>query len=355
MSKEIALITGITGQTGSYLAELLLSKNYEVHGVVRRSSSFNTSRIDHIFNKLNLHFGDLSDSNISNIIYDVRPDEIYNLGAQSHVKVSFEIPEYTGNIDALGAIRILETIRKDRMLRTKTRIYQAGSSEMFGNSPAPQDEHTQMLPNSPYACAKLYSYLMGKSYRAAYGMYISNGILFNHESPRRGQTFITKKITKYIADYITEKTKSPLYLGNLYAKRDWGFAPDYVECIWKIMQQASPCDVVVGTGESHTVKEFLDKAFAYVGLPITWSGSGINEVGKTYGNRIIIKISDKYFRPNEVDELKADNTYVKHLLDWEPQITFNELVEIMVDCDLRMAGYEQISNIPKIFEWSRLL
>jgi GDPmannose 4,6-dehydratase len=354
MSKQVALITGITGQTGSYLAEFLLSKDYEVHGIVRRSSSFNTERIDHIFNKLNLHFGDLSDNNLSNIIYDIRPDEIYNLGAQSHVKVSFEIPEYTGDIDALGFVRILETVRRDKMLKTKTKIYQASSSEMFGDSPPPQNENTPMLPNSPYACAKLYSYLMGKSYRTAYNMYIYNGILFNHESARRGRTFVTRKITKHLADYLAGKQKV-LYIGNLYAKRDWGFAPDYVECIWKILQESSPDDIVIGTGESYTIKDFINKAFSYAGLPINWSGSGMDEVGKIYGNKTVVKVSSQYFRPNEVTFLQADNTKALKLLNWKPKVKFDKLVEIMVDCDLLRNGLPSISTIPKIFEWSKIL
>lgn len=354
MSKQTALITGITGQTGSYLAELLLSKDYEVHGVIRRSSSFNTERIDHIFNKLNLHFGDLADGNISNIIYDIRPDEIYNMAAQSHVKVSFEIPEYTGNIDALGPIRIFETVRKDRFLKNKTRIYQASSSEMFGDAPPPQNENTLMMPNSPYACAKLYAFLLGKAYRNAYGVYISNGILFNHESIRRGRTFVTRKITNHLADYLSGNEK-PLYVGNLYAKRDWGFAPDYVECVWKIVQQDSPSDIVIGTGESHTVKDFINKAFSYVGLPISWSGSGVDEIGKVYGNKTVIKVSPKYFRPNEVNFLQADNSLAKETLKWEPKVKFDKLVEIMVDCDLMKNGLEPISKLPKLFEWSKLV
>jgi len=356
MGNKTAFITGITGQTGSYLAELLLSKGYVVHGLIRRSSSFNTKRIDHIFNKLQLHFGDLSDgSRLTSLLMDIRPDEVYNMAAQSHVKVSFDIPEYTGDIDGLGVTRILETIRMNKLLTYSTKIYQASSSELFGSSPPPQNESTLMLPNSPYACAKLYAYNMVKNYRDAYGMHISNGILFNHTSPRRGETFVTRKITKFVAGLLYGN-KGVLRLGNLDAKRDWGFAPDYVECIYKILQQDKPMDIVIGTGQSISVREFVKLAFSYVGLPIQWEGSGMNEVGKVYGNKTVIKIDPIYFRPNEVDSLCANNMLAKSLLGWEPKVSYEDIVKIMIDYELIKVGLPPIgegySVVTNKFPWT---
>ena len=333
-----ALITGITGQDGSYLAELLLSKGYEVHGIIRRSSTFNTSRIDHIYvdphdpdARLFLHYGDLSDSEqISNIIYNIRPDEIYHLGAQSHVRVSFETPEYTGNVTALGTTRILEAIKRSG---NAVKFYQASSSEMFGSSPPPQNEETPFRPRSPYACAKVYAYAMTKNYREGYNMFASNGILFNHESPRRGETFVTRKITRGIASSIAKKDKY-LYLGNLDAKRDWGYAPEYVECMWQMLQRETPDDFVLGTGETHSVQEFVEKAFDYAGLD--WTEC--------------VKIDPKYFRPTEVEVLVSDPTKAKQKLNWNPKVKFDDLVKVMVDADMRARGLEPIGEGDAILE-----
>jgi GDPmannose 4,6-dehydratase len=333
-----ALITGITGQDGSYLAELLLSKGYEVHGIIRRSSTFNTSRIDHIYvdphdpnARLFLHYGDLSDSEqISNIIYNIKPDEIYHLGAQSHVRVSFETPEYTGNVTALGTTRILEAIKRSG---NKVKFYQASSSEMFGSSPPPQNEETPFRPRSPYACAKVYAYWMVKNYRKGYNMFARNGILFNHESPRRGETFVTRKITRGIASILAKKEKY-LYLGNLEAKRDWGYAPEYVECMWQMLQHESSEDFVLGTGESCSVREFVDEAFSYAGLD-----------GNDY-----VKIDPRYFRPTEVEELVSDPTKAKEKLNWNPKVKFDELVKIMIDADMRATGLEAIGEGDEILE-----
>jgi len=321
-----ALITGITGQDGSYLAEFLLSKGYLVHGIIRRASTFNTGRINHIYAdphdpnaKLFLHFGDLSDAEqINNLIYNIKPDEVYHLGAQSHVRVSFDIPEYTGNVTALGTVRLLEAIRRSGH---KIKFYQASSSEMFGAAKAPQSEETDFQPCSPYACAKVYAYWMVKNYREGYGLFACNGILFNHESPRRGETFVTRKITRGLAAILGGNQKA-LYLGNLDAKRDWGFAPEYVEMMWLMLQQSRPDDYSIGTGEAHSVKEFVKKAFEYVGL--NWEK--------------YVKIDKRYFRPNEVYCLKADITKAKKLLHWEPKVKFDDLIKIMVDCDLKSAG-----------------
>lgn len=321
-----ALITGITGQDGSYLAEFLLFKGYEVHGIIRRASTFNTVRIDHIYvdphsrgAKLFLHYGDISDAEqINNIIFNIKPDEVYHLAAQSHVRVSFDIPEYTGNITALGATRLLEAIRRSGK---KIKFYQASSSEMFGVAKPPQSEETVFQPQSPYACAKVYAYWMAKNYRDGYGLFASNGILFNHESPRRGETFVTRKITRGLAAIMAGKQKK-LYLGNLDAKRDWGFAPEYVEMMWLILQQSKPNDFVVGTGESHSIREFVEKAFGYAGL--NW---------KKY-----VKIDKRYFRPNEVDYLKADINKAIKILHWKPKMGFENIVKIMVDYDLQAAG-----------------
>ncbi|MBT9145317.1 MAG: GDP-mannose 4,6-dehydratase [candidate division WS2 bacterium] len=331
-----ALITGITGQDGSYLAEFLLSKDYEVHGLIRRASTFNTSRINHIYldphkpkARLFLHYGDLSDSEqISNVIYNIKPDEIYHLGAQSHVRVSFDIPEYTGNIIALGTARILEAIRRSG---NKIRFYQASSSEMFGDAPAPQNEKTPFCPRSPYAAAKTYAYWMTRNYREGYGMFASNGVLFNHESPRRGETFVSRKITRAIANIIAGK-QNKLYLGNLNAKRDWGFTPEYVETMWLMLQQDKPDDYVVGTGETHTVKEFLEEAFGYVKLE----------------KEKYVEQDPRYFRPTEVDLLIADASKAKRRLNWQPKVTFKELVKIMLDADMEAIGLKPIGEGNKI-------
>jgi len=352
-----ALITGITGQDGSYLTEFLLSKGYEVHGLIRRSSSFNTHRIDHIYvdphdpnAKLFLYHGDLSDSGqLVNLIYNIKPDEIYHLGAQSHVRVSFDIPEYTGDITALGTIRLLEAVRRSGV---RSKFYQASSSEMFGAAPSPQNENTSFIPQSPYAAAKVYAYWMVRNYREGYNSYACNGILFNHESPRRGETFVTRKITRALANILGANQKK-LYLGNLGAKRDWGFAPEYLEAMWRILQQTEPDDYVIGTGESHSVREFLDYAFTYAGMEITWKGKGLEEQGmvKSVSSQwnalvkpgdVIIEIDPRYFRPTEVEHLHADITKARQRLGWEPRTTFKELVKIMVDYDMKLAGLEPV-------------
>jgi GDPmannose 4,6-dehydratase len=334
---KTALITGITGQDGSYLAEFLLSKGYEVHGIIRRSSTFNTSRIDHIYvdphdpnARLFLHYGDLSDSEmISNIIYNIKPDEVYHLGAQSHVRVSFDTPEYSGNVTALGTTRILEAIRRSE---NSVKFYQASSSEMFGAAPPPQNEETPFKPRSPYACAKVYAYWMVKNYRDGYNISACNGILFNHESPRRGD-FVTRKIVRSIANIIAKKEKY-LYLGNLEAKRDWGFAQEYVECMWQMLQNERPEDFVIGTGEAHSVREFLEEAFSYAGLDVEEP----------------VRIDSRYFRPTEVEELVADPRKAKEKIGWSPKIKFKELVKIMVDADMRAVGLEPIGEGDKILE-----
>ncbi|MEJ5227797.1 GDP-mannose 4,6-dehydratase [Thermodesulfovibrio sp.] len=357
-----ALITGITGQDGSYLAEFLLSKGYEVHGLIRRASTFNTQRIDHIYidphmpeARLFLHYGDLSDSGqLTHLIYNIQPDEIYHLGAQSHVRVSFDMPEYTGDITALGTTRLLEAIRRSGI---KTRFYQASSSEMFGASPPPQNEKTPFYPRSPYAAAKVYAYWMTVNYREAYGLFACNGILFNHESPRRGETFVTRKITRALAHILAGKQKK-LYLGNLNAKRDWGFAPEYVEMMWLMLQADEPDDYVVGTGESHSVREFVEKTFSYVGIEIEWKGSGTDEKGivsslKEASNiehrtlnigDVVVEIDPRYFRPTEVEHLQADITKAREKLGWQPRTTFDELVKIMVDYDMKLARLEPIGE-----------
>jgi len=333
-----ALITGITGQDGSYLAEFLLYKGYEVHGLIRKASTFNTYRINHIYKdphepetRLFLHYGDLGNlEQLSNIIYNIRPDEIYHLGAQSHVRVSFDMPEYTGDITGLGTVRILEAVRRSGI---KTKFYQASSSEMFGNSPPPQNENTPFRPRSPYAAAKVYAYWMSTNYREGYNMFICNGIMFNHESPRRGETFVTRKVTRAVANILAKKQKK-LYLGNLKAKRDWGYAPEYVEVMWLMLQQEKPEDFVIGTGESHSVEEFVKEAFSYVGLD--W---------KDY-----VEIDPRYFRPTEVDFLLADASKAKRKLGWEPKITFKELVKIMVDADMEAVGLRPIGEGKKILQ-----
>ena len=318
-----ALITGITGQDGSYLAELLLSKNFEVHGLIRRASTFNTERIDHLYvdphdptARLLLHYGDLTDGGqLTNLIYNVQPDEIYHLGAQSHVRVSFDIPEFTGDVTALGTTRILEAIRRSGI---RTKFYQASSSEMFGASSPPQNEETPFYPRSPYGTAKVYAYWMVRNYREAYNMFAVNGILFNHESPRRGETFVTRKITRALAR-IKFGLEEKLFLGNLEAKRDWGFAPEYVEAMWLMLQQEEPEDFVIATGESHSVKEFLEEAFNY--LDLDWER--------------YVKIDPRYFRPTEVESLRGDASKAKKKLGWEPKVTFKELVHMMVDADIK--------------------
>ncbi len=318
-----ALVTGVTGQDGSYLAEFLLKKGYEVHGLIRRASTFNTGRIDHLYvdphekgARFFLHYGDLSDSGqLSHLIYNLQPDEIYHLAAQSHVRVSFDIPEFTGDVTGLGVTRLLEAMRRSGI---KTRFYQASSSELFGSSPPPQNEETVMRPRSPYAAAKLYAHWMVLNYREAYGMFAVNGILFNHESPRRGETFVTRKITRAVAR-IKQGLQDKLYLGNLDARRDWGYAPDFVEAMWLMLQQDTPEDFVIATGESHSVREFLEEAFSYAGLD--W--------------RQYVKIDPRYFRPTEVDFLLGDARKAREQLGWTPRVTFKQLVHLMVDADLQ--------------------
>lgn len=323
-----ALITGITGQDGSYLTELLLSKGYEVHGLIRRASTFNTRRIDHLYHdphgngeKVNLflHYGDMTASGtLLEVIYNVQPEEIYNLGAQSHVRVSFDMPEYTADVTGMGTIRLLDAIRRSGI---QSRFYQASSSEMFGGANPPQNENTPFEPRSPYAAAKLYAYWMTRNYRDGYAMFTSNGILFNHESPRRGETFVTRKITRALAAIMAGKQQH-LYLGNLDSRRDWGYAPEYVEAMWLMLQQDAPDDYVIGTGEAHTVREFLQEAFGYVGLD--WND--------------YVRIDPRYYRPTEVDYLLADTSRAAEKLGWRPKVCFRDLVRIMVDADLEKIG-----------------
>ena len=341
-----ALVTGITGQDGSYLAELLLAKGYEVHGIIRRSSSFNTARIDNIYQdpqekarRLILHYGDLDDaSSLNRILRVVAPDEIYNLGAQSHVKVSFDTPEYTGDVTGLGSTRLLEAIRE---LKIRPRIYQASSSEMFGKaSETPQRETTPFYPRSPYGVAKVYAFWMAVNYREAYGLYAANGILFNHESPRRGETFVSRKITRAVGR-IRHGLQDCLYLGNLDARRDWGYARDYVEAMWLILQQEQPDDYVVATGETHTVREFCDAAFGRAGIRLEWRGSGPEEKGiDAATGKTLVLIDPRYLRPSEVELLRGDASKAKAKLGWEPRTSFRELVEMMTDADLRLASEE---------------
>ena len=341
MKKKIALITGITGQDGSLLSKFLINKNYIVHGIKRRSSSFNTQRIDDIYkdiheqnSKLYLHYGDLTDfSSILNIINKIKPDEIYNLAAQSHVKVSFETPEYTANADALGTLRILEAI-KILDQKKKIRFYQASTSEMYGSSPPPQNENTPMHPASPYGAAKLYAHWITKNYRVSYGIYASTGILFNHEGPSRGETFVSRKITMGIANIIKKKQKY-LYLGNLDAYRDWGDARDYVIAMWKILQQKKPDDFVIATGKSYSVRNFVEAAFSQIGINIIWKGKGLNELGldkKT--KKVYIKIDKKYFRPQEVDHLRGNFNKAKKILKWQPKIKFQQMIRDMLKKDI---------------------
>lgn len=347
--QKVALITGITGQDGSFLAEFLLDKGYEVHGIIRRSSSFNTGRIEHLYfdewvrdmkrkRLINLHYGDMTDSSsLIRIIQELQPDEIYNLAAQSHVKVSFEVPEYTADTDAVGTLRLLEAVRM-LGLGGKTRIYQASTSELFGQvQEIPQRETTPFYPRSPYGCAKLYGFWITKNYRESYGMYAVNGILFNHESERRGETFVTRKITLAVAR-IAAGLQDKLYLGNLNARRDWGYARDYVECMWLMLQQDVPDDFVIATGEYHSVREFTELAFRRAGIALRWEGCGIDEKGIDEADgRVLVEVDPKYFRPCEVEQLLGDPTKARTVLGWNPRkTTFEELVRIMTDHDMEM-------------------
>ena len=342
--KKIALITGITGQDGAYLAEFLLNKGYEVHGIKRRSSLFNTDRIDHLYQDPHadnqnfiLHYGDMTDtSSLIRIIQQIEPIEIYNLAAQSHVAVSFEEPEYTADSDAIGALRILEAIRI-LGFEKKTKFYQASTSELFGKvQEIPQNENTPFYPRSPYAVAKMYAYWITVNYREAYGIYACNGILFNHESPIRGETFVTRKITRGLAR-IKEGLDSCLYLGNIESKRDWGHAKDFVEAQWLMLQQDSPEDYVISTGEQHSVREFVDIASAKIGINITWQGSGVDEKGVDQNGDIVVQVDPKYFRPTEVETLLGDSSKAKQKLGWSPRISFDSLVNEMIDEDLQIA------------------
>ena len=336
MSK-IALITGITGQDGSYLAELLLDKGYRVHGIIRRSSSLNTGRIDHIFGKLVLHYGDMTDgSNLLNVIAKIRPDEIYNLAAQSHVMVSFETPEYTVQADGVGMLRVLEAVRS-LQLKT-TRIYQACTSEMFGSSLSPQSELTPFQPCSPYGSAKLYSYWIGRNYRESYSMFVANGILVNHESPRRGETFVTRKITKAVAR-IKHGTLDCVSLGNLDSKRDWGHAKDYARAMWMMLQHPYAADFVIATGVSYTVRQMVSLAFGFANMPLVWQGTGVSEVGVDAAGVARVRIDPKYYRPNEVDDLRGDPSKANGDLRWKPTISFEELIREMVQHDCEEEGY----------------
>jgi len=329
MSK-VALITGITGQDGSYLAEFLLTKGYKVHGIVRRSSLINTHRIDNIYDKIKLHYGDLTDPvNIMGVLREVKPTEIYNLGAQSHVKVSFEMPEYTSNVDGLGTLRVLEAVRMLGMEKD-VRIYQASTSELYGEvQETPQTETTPFHPRSPYGVAKLYGYWIVKNYREAYGFHASSGILFNHESPRRGETFVTRKITQGLSR-ISVGLQKVLYLGNVNSKRDWGHAKDYVEAMWLMLQQDEPDDYVIATGEQYSVKDFVNEAAPYFGFKLDWMGEGLDEVALDRNTkRTVISVNERYFRPSEVDSLLGDATKAKEKLGWEPKTTFKQLVEDM--------------------------
>jgi GDPmannose 4,6-dehydratase len=351
-----ALITGITGQDGAYLAEFLLDKGYIVHGVKRRSSSFNTGRIDHLYQdpheedvRFILHYGDLTDStNLIRIIQEVQPDEIYNLAAQSHVAVSFETPEYTANADGIGTLRLLEAIRI-LGLEKKTKLYQASTSELYGLvQETPQKETTPFYPRSPYAAAKLYAYWITVNYREAYGMYACNGILFNHESPLRGETFVTRKITRAVAR-IHLGVQDKLYLGNLDAKRDWGYAKDYVEAMWLMLQQEEPQDFVISTGETHSVREFVEHAFARLGHSIEWQGHGVEEVGVDQNTgKVVVAVDPEYFRPTEVELLLGDCSKAKKVLGWEPKVTFEVLVHMMIDADVEEARKEIATNTHQI-------
>ena len=348
-----ALITGISGQDGLYLTELLLSKGYEVWGVIRRSSSFNTGRIDHLYQdphekgiRLHLVYGDLNDaSSLNQILKSVKPHEIYNLGAQSHVKVSFEVPEYTGEVVALGATRILEAMRE---AGSSARYYQASSSEMFGKAvEVPQRETTPFHPRSPYACAKVYAFNITRNYREAYGMFCANGILFNHEGPRRGETFVTRKITR-AAGRIKHGLQDKLYLGNLDAKRDWGYAPEFVEAMWLMLQAPEPDDYVIATGETHSVRNFCEEAFGAAGIPVEWTGSGVEEKGiEKASGKVRIEVDPRYFRPAEVDLLLGDPSKAKEKLGWTPKVTFKEVARLMTEADLELAAQEAWAKLRK--------
>jgi GDPmannose 4,6-dehydratase len=347
-----ALVTGITGQDGAYLADLLLRKGYEVHGIKRRSSSFNTARVDHLYRDPHesgvhffMHYGDLTDStNLIRIIQEIRPDEIYNLAAQSHVRVSFETAEYTANADALGTLRLLEAVRI-LGLEKKTRFYQASTSELYGKvRETPQKESTPFYPRSPYAAAKLYGYWITINYREAYGMFACNGILFNHESPIRGETFVTRKITRAVAR-IKLGLQDNMYLGNLDARRDWGYAGDYVKAMWLMLQQDAPEDFVIATGESHSVREFVELAFREIDMSITWEGAGVEEVGKDVeSGKPLVHIDPRYFRPTEVEFLQGDPTKAKEILGWEPRASFADLVKMMVKEDLKEAEKDRLCS-----------
>jgi GDPmannose 4,6-dehydratase len=340
MTEKIALITGVTGQDGAYLAELLLDKGYEVHGVKRRASSFNTARVDHLYQdpheegvRFFMHYGDMTDAtNLIRLVQETRPTEIYNLAAQSHVQVSFETPEYTANADGLGALRLLEAIRI-LGLEDTVRFYQASTSELYGSTPPPQDETSSFAPRSPYGAAKLYAYWVTVNYREAYGFHASNGILFNHEGPTRGETFVTRKITRAVAA-IKLGLQSALHLGNLDAVRDWGHARDYVEGMWRIVCHDKPDDFVLATGESHSVREFVELAFIHIGRTIAWSGEGVDEQGKdAESGEVLVRIDPRYFRPTDVDNLRGDPSKAKELLGWEHRTSFSELVREMVEAD----------------------
>ena len=340
MKKKIALIYGVTGQDGAYLAKFLLKKNYIVHGIKRRSSSFNTIRIDDIYKdpheegNFHLHYGDLTDSlSVLKSIQQIQPDEIYNLGAQSHVGVSFEVPEYTANVDAIGSLRILESI-KSLGLKKKIKFYQAGTSEMFGASKPPQNEKTKFYPRSPYAAAKLYAHWITINYRESYGIFATNGILFNHESPIRGETFVTKKIVNGLCQ-IKNKNKKILFLGNLYARRDWGHAKDYVVAMWKMLQRKKPKDYVIATGRQYTVKQFVNLVAKKLKIKIVWKGNGLNEKG-FWNNNVIVKVDRKYFRPAEVDSLQGDSSLARRELKWKPKYKILDLVEEMVEEELKL-------------------
>jgi GDPmannose 4,6-dehydratase len=349
MKNKVALITGITGQDGAYLAELLLSKGYDVHGIKRRSSSFNTSRLDNLYQdphsdnvKFHLHYGDMTDAtNLIGLIQKINPNEVYNLAAQSHVLVSFETPEYTANADGIGTLRLLEAIKLLNMTKT-VKFYQASTSELYGNSDIiPQDENTPFSPRSPYAVAKLYAYWITVNYRLAYNIFACNGILFNHESPIRGETFVTRKITRAVAA-IKLGLQEKLYMGNLDAKRDWGHAKDYVEGMWLMLQQDQPDDYVLATGEAHTVRDFIDNAFLEIGETIIWKGKGEEEIGLSKkSNKILIEVDKRYFRPTEVNYLLGDATKAKTILGWEASVKFSELVKEMVKEDLKLVDLEQ--------------
>lgn len=347
--KKVALITGITGQDGSYLAEFLIAKGYEVHGIIRRSSSFNTGRVEHLYidrhesgGSMTLHYGDLSDStNLVHIINKTKPDEVYNLAAQSHVAVSFELAEYTANVDGLGALRLLDAIRTCG-LDKQIRFYQASTSELYGKIQEPvQSESTPFYPRSPYAVAKQFAYWMVVNYREAYNLFAVNGILFNHESPRRGPTFVTRKTTRAVARIHVGKQKC-LYLGNLDSKRDWGHAKDYVEAMWLMLQADKPQDYVVSTGETHSVREFVEKSFAVVGLKITWEGKGVDEIGKDQNGRVLVRVDPKYFRPTEVDLLLGNPAKIKKELKWECKVGFQQLVKEMVEADIKDVNAEHL-------------